>query len=127
MIVIGMMPSRTPGSPKRAVFTATARWQVSTNGGREPVWARSGRELHYINGKNELVTAEIRPGATFSVGEQRVLFPMTPFVRSGGVPSYDVTADGRRFLTIREGDPSQQSELIIAENWLQGLKAKGSR
>ena len=107
--------------------TATAKWQVSTNGGREPVWARSGRELHYINGKNELVTAEIRPGATFSVGEQRVLFSMTPFVRSGGVPSYDVTADGRRFLTIREGDPSQQSELIIAENWLQGLKAKGSR
>jgi len=73
------------------------------------------------------VTAEIRPGATFSVGEQRVLFPMTPFVRSGGVPSYDVTADGRRFLTIREGDPSQQSELIIAENWLGGLKAKGGR
>ncbi|MGQ0736812.1 MAG: hypothetical protein ACT4QD_24555 [Acidobacteriota bacterium] len=24
------------------------RWQVSTNGGREPLWARSGPELFYL-------------------------------------------------------------------------------
>ena len=29
--------------------------QVSTNGGREPVWAHSGQELFYVNGANELV------------------------------------------------------------------------
>jgi serine/threonine-protein kinase len=53
--------------------TGSAKWQVSTAGGNEPKWANSGRELFYINGKSEMVSAAVRPGATFSVGEQRIL------------------------------------------------------
>ena len=34
----------------------------------------TGRELFYINGKSEMVSAEIPAGATFSVGKQRTLF-----------------------------------------------------
>ena len=48
--------------------TSSAKWQVSTAGGSQPVWSRSGRQLYYINGKNEMVAAEIRPGATFARG-----------------------------------------------------------
>jgi len=102
--------------------TSTAKWQVSTSGGNEPIWGRSGRQLYYVNGKSEMVAAEIRPGPTFSVGEQRVLFSMAPFVRLGSIPSYDVSADERRFVLIREGEASEQSELIVAENWLEGLR-----
>jgi hypothetical protein len=101
--------------------TATAKWQVSTAGGSEPVWARSGRELFYINGKGEMVSAEIRAGPPFNVGKQRALFSTTPFSRQGPVPSYSVTPDDARFLMIREGDLAQQSELILAENWVQSL------
>ena len=61
--------------------TSSAKWQVSTAGGSQPVWSKSGRQLYYLNGKNELVAADIRPGATFGVGEQRVLFS------SGAVPA----------------------------------------
>jgi serine/threonine-protein kinase len=104
--------------------TATAKWQVSTAGGSEPAWARSGRELFYINGKSDLVSAEIRPGAAFSVGQQRVLFSVAPFVRAGSIHSYAVSPDDRRFVIVREGEASQQSELILAEHWLQELKAR---
>ena len=103
--------------------TATAKWQLSTAGGTEPTWANSGREMFYINGRSELVSAEIRPGAAFSVGEQHSLFSMGPFVRAGSIPSYAVSPDDRRFVMVREGDASQQGELVLAENWLQGLKA----
>ena len=51
--------------------TGSAKWQVSTAGGREPTWSPSGRELFYINGKAEMVSAEITPGAAFGVGRQR--------------------------------------------------------
>ena len=34
----------------------SGRWQVSLNGGTAPRWAHSGRELFYVNGKQELVT-----------------------------------------------------------------------
>jgi eukaryotic-like serine/threonine-protein kinase len=104
--------------------TATAKWQVSTAGGREPAWARSGRELLYLNGKNEMVSAEVQTGTTFSVGKQRVLFPAADFARPGPVPSFSISPDDKRFLMVREGEASQQSELIVAENWLEGLRGK---
>jgi serine/threonine-protein kinase len=106
---------------------ASARWQVSTTGGGEPVWANSGRELYYRNGRNELVAAEIRAGASFAVGEQKVLFSVTPYLDLGFMQSYNVSPDDRRFLMVREGAPSQVSELILTENWLQELKVRTRR
>ena len=66
--------------------TASAKWQVSTAGGGEPTWARTGRELLYLNGKSEMVSAEIQPGATFSVGKQRTLFSASRIRPPGSDP-----------------------------------------
>jgi Tol biopolymer transport system component len=107
--------------------TSSAKWQVSTAGGSQPVWSKSGRQLYYVNGKNELVAADVRPGVTFAVGEQRTLFSFAPFLRLGPIPSYDVTADDRRFMMLREGESAQESELIVAQHWLDGLKGKTAR
>ncbi len=104
--------------------TGSAKWQVSTAGGSQPQWAGSGRELFYINGKNEMVSAAIRPGTAFSVGEQRVLFSTGGFTQGGGIHSYAVSPDDRRFVMLREGEATQQSELVLAEHWLQELKAR---
>ena len=40
--------------------------QVSADGGVEPVWAHSGRELFYRNGANELVAVEVKFDYQFS-------------------------------------------------------------
>ena len=63
-------------------------------------------------------------GAGFSVGKQRVLFPASDFARPNAVPSFWLTPDDKRFLIVREGEASQQSELIVAENWLDELREK---
>jgi eukaryotic-like serine/threonine-protein kinase len=107
--------------------TSSAKWQVSTAGGSQPVWSKSGRQLYYLNGKNELVAADVRPSATFAVGEQRPLFSFAPFLRLGPIPSYVVTGDDRRFLILREGESAQESQLIVALHWLDGLKGKTGR
>jgi serine/threonine-protein kinase len=107
--------------------TATAKWQVSTAGGNEPLWANSGRELLYINGKTEMVSAEVPPGPTFSVGRQKVLFSVALLSRPGPVPSFSLSPDDQRFLMVREGETAQQSELVLAENWMQGLKGKAEK
>jgi hypothetical protein len=107
--------------------TGSARWQVSSAGGSQPVWSRSGRQLYYLSGKNDLVAADVRPGATFAVGEQHTLFSFSPFYRQGPVQSYEVTADDRRFMVLREGEAAQESELVVAVHWLDGLKGKGRR
>jgi serine/threonine-protein kinase len=104
--------------------TSTARWQVSTAGGSDPVWSSTGRELFYINGRSEMAVAETPAGPTFSVGKQRSLFSVSPFSRTGPVPSYSLSPDNQRFLMVREGEATQQSELIVAEHWLEGLRGK---
>ncbi|HEX6105219.1 MAG TPA: protein kinase, partial [Gemmatimonadales bacterium] len=104
--------------------TATAKWQVSTAGGQQPLWAASGRELFYINGRGEMVSAEIRPGAAFSVGEQRTLFSTGPYAGGGGIHSYAVSPDDRRFLFTREGEALQESELVVAQHWLDALQRR---
>jgi hypothetical protein len=107
--------------------TASAKWQVSTAGGSEPAWSNTGRELLYLNGKTEMVSAEIPPGGTFSVGRQRTLFSAAQLSRPGPVPSFSVSPDDKRFLMVREGETAQQSELIVAENWVQVLKGTAGK
>ncbi|HWB40750.1 MAG TPA: hypothetical protein VG500_05805, partial [Gemmatimonadales bacterium] len=99
--------------------TATAKWQVSTAGGTQPTWSRNGRELFYINGKGEMMSAEIRPGPTFSVGEQQVLFSTAAYLAVTGIHAYSLSPDDRRFLMLQEGESIQQSELVLAEHWMQ--------
>jgi serine/threonine-protein kinase len=107
--------------------TASAKWQVSTAGGAEPAWSRTGRELFYINGKGDMVSAEIPAGGTFSVGRQRALFSTSQFAQGGPVPSYSLSPDGKRFVVLREGEAGQPGELVLAENWFQELKARAGK
>ncbi|MGH3373191.1 MAG: hypothetical protein ACRDP6_00485, partial [Actinoallomurus sp.] len=107
--------------------TAAAKWQVSTAGGTQPAWSSTGRELLYINGKSDMVSAEIQPGATFSVGKQRTLFSTSQFAQPGPVPSFSLSPDDKRFLVLREGEAGQPGELVVAENWTQQLKAASGK
>jgi Tol biopolymer transport system component/tRNA A-37 threonylcarbamoyl transferase component Bud32 len=107
--------------------TTSAKWQVSTAGGTEPTWSSTGRELLYINAKGDMVSAEIPAGGTFSVGRQRSLFSTSQLVGGGPVPSYSLSPDNKRFLVLREGEAGQPGELVVAENWLQQLKAQAGR
>jgi len=107
--------------------TAGAKWQVSTAGGSQPIWSSTGRELIYVNGKNEMVSAAIPPGTTFSVGAQRTLFSVQQFAAVGAVPGYWLAPDDKRFLVLREGEAGQPGELVVAENWVQQLAAAGAK
>jgi eukaryotic-like serine/threonine-protein kinase len=106
---------------------ASARWQVSTAGGRDPVWAHSGRELFYRSGGNQMMTVEVRPGPAFSSGQPKALFSTTPYVALGPVQSFDVSPDDRRFLLLQETAPSERNELILTENWIHEMKARARK
>jgi Tol biopolymer transport system component len=94
------------------------RWQISTEGGGEPVWARNGRELFYRNGgKMMVVDITTQPG--FSAGAPRLLFD-GPYVRGTHMPNYDVTRDGQRFLMM-EMPPAQ---INVVLNWFEELKRR---
>ena len=52
---------------------------------------------------------------------------MVPFAGVGSVPSFWLSPDDKRFLMLREGEAGQPGELIVAENWVQQLKAQAGR
>ena len=108
--------------------TASAKWQVSTAGGVEPAWSSTGRELLYINGKGDMVSAEIPAGATFSVGE--AADPVLDGASSPGTgrsTSYSLSPDNKRFVVLREGEAGQPGELVVAENWTRQLMGAGGK
>jgi Tol biopolymer transport system component len=78
---------------------SSGRSQVSTDGGTEPVWARSGRELFYRVGDRMMAVA-VESRSTFKAAAPRVLFTGRYASVAWGEANYDVSPDGR-FLMLR--------------------------
>jgi Tol biopolymer transport system component/predicted Ser/Thr protein kinase len=96
------------------------KWQISTEGGTEPTWTRSG-ELFYRNGEKMMVVqTTTRPN--FSAGNPKVLFEGR-YSTYQSLPDYDVTADGQRFLFLTAGE-EERSEINVVVNWTEELKQK---
>jgi serine/threonine-protein kinase len=123
-----------PGQPD--VFltrypSGTGQWQVSTEGGRRPHWARDSGELFYIGGsgptRRYMVAVAIDPSQDPPVGTSTRLFDIDPrWLRLGEMP-YDVTADGQRFLMAREaiGSEPRSSRMVLVQNWEAEFERKG--
>ena len=104
---IYVKPFPGPGAP----------YPVSTEGGEQPLWARTGRELFYRNG-NKMMVADIRTEPTFWAGKPRVLF-------EGQFGACDITPDGQRFLAVQPVEPEQPATKInLVLNWFEELKQK---
>ncbi|MGH7628341.1 MAG: TolB family protein [Gemmatimonadales bacterium] len=106
---------------------ASGRWQVSISGGTAPKWARSGRELFYLNGRQERVGTAVRPGAAFEVGQPKVLFPASSYILNPTYAIYDVAPDDRRFVMVRSAAATEETEVILTQNWFQELRARAPR
>jgi eukaryotic-like serine/threonine-protein kinase len=100
------------------------KWQISTDGGSEPVWNRNGRELFYRSG-NKMMAVGIATEHSFSAGNPKTLF-QGQYVSSRSVPfpEYDVTPDGQRFLMLKPATPEQAApaQINVVLNWTEELK-----
>lgn len=109
----------------------SGRWQVTINGGAGPMWSHSGEELFYINDADELVAVNVDSGPVFRSGAEQVLFNAENFAlpQTAGngtlEATYDVSADGQRFLMMRLGQAAD-SELIMVDNWFAELGINGA-
>jgi len=105
------------------------KWQISTDGGTEPLWSHNGRELFYRNG-TRMMAVDVTTQPAFSAGKPRMLFERryvsTPFPQT--FPRYDVSPDGQRFLMIKEGggaeDAAARPTIIVVQNWVEDLKRR---
>jgi hypothetical protein len=101
-----------------------ARIQVSSNGGAEPVWDRTGRTLYYRTTEG-IVATSVTTAAEFAIGARRLALPGTN-APDATHPSYDITPDGKRFLVLRAA--ATETKAVVVHNWGRELRerVKGS-
>jgi serine/threonine-protein kinase len=109
--------------------TASGRWQISTQGGQEPVWAHSGKELFYrVPGDtNAQMVIDVAPGTTFVPGARRMMFPLVRYKLSPNHVQYTISPDDRRFIMVRATESDRADQLIAVENFFEVLKARVPR
>jgi len=101
------------------------KWQISTEGGQEPVWNPRGGELFYRSG-TRIMAVDIDTESSFSAGKPRMLFDGPYLPTSASFPWWDVSPDGERFLMLKpvESQTSAPTEIQIVLNWFEELKTK---
>lgn len=100
------------------------KWQISTDGGNEPVWNRNGRELFYRSG-DKMMAVDITTEPSLSAGKPKMLFE-GPYVSAPSDPSpeFDVSPDGQRFLMLKPVTQEQAAptQINVVLNWTEELK-----
>jgi serine/threonine-protein kinase len=110
--------------------TADGRWQISAQGGQEPVWAHSGRELFYRTrgaAADSQMVMQVAIGNSFVPGPRKALFALTRFAQSAAHQQYAVAPDDRRFVMIRATEATRMDQLIVVENFFEALRARVGR
>jgi eukaryotic-like serine/threonine-protein kinase len=109
------------------------RWPISTDGGSRPAWSRRGDELFYLDGNDQLTAVRIQATSTTFIPSKpaRVLngkYVTGSTTRGYALRSYDVSADGQRFLMLKESPGAStsapQPNLTVVVNWIEELKSR---
>lgn len=104
------------------------KWQVSTNGGHEPVWSKTGGELFYREG-NRVLSVSVGAAPQSRPGKPIALFEGAYVACCPGLPQYDTMPDGG-FLMIRDDtDETVFTELRVVKGWASELNVmlRGAR
>jgi dipeptidyl aminopeptidase/acylaminoacyl peptidase len=99
-------------------------WQVSTTGGRDPLWSRDGRELFYVSPDATMMRVAVTTSPSFSHDPPQRLFDASAYEWNIG-RNFDLAPDGR-FLMVRpyQADDDRPEEVVVVLNWLEDLKAR---
>ncbi len=110
--------------------TADGRWQISTAGGAEPVWAHSGRELFYRTigaATDSQMVIAVTTGKSFVPGTRKALFPLIRYATDGTYQQYAVAPDDRRFVMVRATEANRVDQLVVVGNFFDVLRARVAR
>jgi Tol biopolymer transport system component len=104
--------------------------QISNDGGTDPVWKRTGGELFYRNG-DSMMAVSVSTASAFAAGRPQELWKghyshgMASSCGPAGLTSsnYDATADGQRFLMIKDDDQDKatSTQLVVVLGWADEL------
>lgn len=111
------------------------REQITSDGGADPIFSRDGRELFYRQG-DKMMVVPVSTAGEFKAGRPTQLWAgkyshgMSSSCGPPGVSSanYDVSADGRRFLMIKDDAHDMfATNIVVILNWAEELVRRERR
>jgi serine/threonine protein kinase/Tol biopolymer transport system component len=100
------------------------KYQISTDGGQQPRWRRDGKELFFLSRDKKLMAVPVKVGTTLEFGAPTVLFQTRARepLSAEEIFSYDVSANGQRFLVDVNSEESNPATVNIVLNWTSELQ-----
>ena len=111
---------------------SAGRWQVSTDGGMAPVWARDGRGLYFVR-DSAIMSVALETNGSVKASAPEVLFDSPEYVltQTWNWRAFDLSPDGKRFLMVKrvadsdsdsDSDSASKPEIRVFLNWTEELK-----
>jgi len=128
-IAYGSDESGRPEVYVKSSSRSGGKYQVSGEGGREPLWSRNGKQLYYryipdAGLGTQVWGVDVRAEPAFSMSKPRLLFEHPGYVVTGPIRGWDISLDGTRFLMVKSGENRRQpvTEMILVQNWFEEVK-----
>jgi dipeptidyl aminopeptidase/acylaminoacyl peptidase len=133
---LAYMSNTTLANSNQEIFVqpfplTAAKYQVTSTGGRTPLWSPDGRQLYFHEpSSNRLLVVDIRTAPSFTVGKP-VQLSVQGTIHPIAQRNYDVTPDGKRLLVVlpaatgpTDAPRSSSQQINVVLNWVEELKAR---
>lgn len=115
------------GSGRVEVFVESVppgrgKYQISTQGGAQPVWRQDGKELFYQSWNRTIMATPVKAGAHFEAGVPQPLFKVSTVGMLRSRRHYAVSPDGQRILVNVWPEREASEPVILMQNWLPAPK-----
>jgi len=99
------------------------RWQVSSDGGTQPVWSADGSTVYYTNTDRDLIRVALTREPEIRFGLPGPVFETTPDIAQFNM--IRPTPDGERFISTRgraDGEEETGFSLSLIEHWAEEFR-----
>jgi serine/threonine-protein kinase len=102
------------------------KWQISTGGGRYPVWSRNGKELFYQTDDGSIwVASYVAEGDSFRAEKPREWSPGRILPLATAIRAFDLHPDGLRLAVLRapyEEAAARRNHVVLILNFFDELR-----
>lgn len=96
---------------------------MSSNGGRTPLWARTGRELFYRSIDGAVMVVRVESGPAWRSSPPAQALPARYYDGTGLTGrTFDIAPNGQRFLMITERGRDKTGtspQIVMVQNWTE--------
>ncbi|MDP1675266.1 MAG: protein kinase [Bacteroidota bacterium] len=97
------------------------KWQVTSDVSEEPRWSPDGKFLYYRK-SSQMMAIPVSTDATFSAGVPIVLVKNFPSQNVDSGISYDISSDGKYFITTQPAKGITYKNISVVLNWTEEVK-----